>query len=83
MITRLVALNYVTQDTNPDDRRHDIVTLTPNGRAALKDVYRAWDEGDHLLEVALGTMKADELFRLTDELCKSLGAHPPDKKSGD
>ncbi|MEM1079059.1 MAG: MarR family winged helix-turn-helix transcriptional regulator [Pseudomonadota bacterium] len=83
MITRLVALEYVSQSTNPEDRRRDIVALTDKGRAALKDVYDAWDNGDHLLEEALGSTRADELFRLTDDLCKSLGAHRPELKPSD
>lgn len=83
MITRLVALGYVSQSTNPEDRRRDIVSLTPKGRAALEEVYEAWDEGDRLLQTSLGNAKADELFRLADELCIALGAHRPDVKPGD
>ena len=40
MIVRLVALGYVTQATNPEDRRRDIVDITPSGRSVLRGVHK-------------------------------------------
>lgn len=80
MIVRLVNSGYVTQITNPEDRRRDIVDITPSGDAALQDVYEVWRQGDKLIEVALGPEKCELFVSLASELRDALGGGPPTKE---
>ena len=83
MIVRLVALGYVTQATNPDDQRRDIVDITSNGRTVLRGVEKVWREGDKMIESALGPDKSEQFIKLARELSKALGGGPPIKEQED
>lgn len=80
MTERLVTLEFITQSTNPDDRRSDILELTPKGLAILEEVQDIWQQGDETVELALGKEKADQFFSLVGDLRDSLGGLVPSKE---
>jgi len=80
MIVRLVALGYVKQATNPEDRRRDIVEITSSGSSVLRGVHKVWREGDKMIESALGRDKSEQFVKLARELSKALGGGPPAKE---
>lgn len=73
MTERLGTLGFITQSTNPENCRSDILDLTPSGRAKLKDVQKIWQATDDLIEAMLGPNKTEKLSNLTLELRDALG----------
>ena len=83
MISRLEALGYVQRRTNPDDRRADMIDITPDGLAALTGVADVWQVGDKIVESILGSEESKQLFALTDKLSRALGGGPPKADTSD
>ena len=83
MVTRLAALGYITQIRDTEDRRRDIVAITPEGTAALKDVHGVWRQGDKMIEAALGPEKTEQFITLARQLSGALGGGPPRKERKD
>ncbi len=80
MTERLVALGFITQSTNPVNRRSDILDLTPDGRAVLEKVLIVWQEATALITLALGDNQAETLTALSTKLRNTLGGTPPEKE---
>lgn len=74
MTERLVTLGFITQITNPENRRSDILDLTPDGREVLKKVWVVWQEATGLITSALGENQAETLTVLSTKLRNALGA---------
>lgn len=83
MISRLEALGYVNRETNPTDRRMEVVNLTSAGRTAVGSVNEVWRQGDEIIEEALGPEDAKRLFALARKLSSALGGGPPKKEIAD
>ncbi|MFN3252775.1 MarR family winged helix-turn-helix transcriptional regulator [Roseibium album] len=77
MISRLETLGYVQRETNPTDRRADVVNITAEGLTALAGVADIWREGDKIIENILGPEESKRFFALSDKLCRALGGGPP------
>jgi len=77
MTDRLLALGFITRNTNTDDRRSDVLELTPNGLAMLTVVLDVWQGADESIETALGPTKAAQFFALAAELCSAQGGRAP------
>lgn len=80
MTERLVALGFITQSTNPVNRRSDILDLTPDGRAVLEKVLIVWQEAAALITLALGDNQAETLTALSTKLRNTLGGTQPEKE---
>lgn len=83
MISRLETLGFIKRETSPTDRRTDVISITPDGVAAIADVVDVWLEGDKIVADLLGPQKSKQLFALTRELSKGLGGGPPQKEKSD
>ncbi|MEP1574684.1 MarR family transcriptional regulator [Roseibium album] len=77
MISRLETLGYVQRETNPTDRRADVVNITAEGLTALAGVADIWREGDKIIENILGPEESKRFFALSDKLSRALGGGPP------
>lgn len=82
MTDRLVALGFITRNTNADDRRSDVLELTPNGLAMLTVVLDVWQGADDRIETALGPKKAAQFFALAAELRNAQGGRVPEHEDG-
>jgi len=80
MTERLVTLGFIAQNTNPDDRRSDILEITPAGEAVLEDVQGVWRDGDEMIEAVLGAGEAERFFSMCEQLRRALGGHAPRKE---
>lgn len=80
MTERLVTLGFITQITNPENRRSDILDLTPDGREVLKKVWVVWQEATGLITSALGENQAETLTVLSTKLRNALGGTQPEKE---
>ncbi|WP_298815399.1 MarR family winged helix-turn-helix transcriptional regulator [uncultured Roseibium sp.] len=80
MTERLVALGFITQNTNPENRRSDILDLTPDGRDVLEKVWIVWQEATFLITSALGDDQAETLTVLSTKLRNALGGAQPEKE---
>ncbi len=80
MTERLVSLGFITQNTNPDNRRSDILELTPRGDAMLEKVLAVWREADGMIIAALGKERAEDFIALATELRDALGGSEPKKE---
>ncbi|WP_422384301.1 MarR family winged helix-turn-helix transcriptional regulator [Roseibium album] len=80
MISRLETLGYVQRETNPTDRRADVVNITAEGLTALAGVADIWREGDKIIENILGPEESKRFFALSDKLSRALGGGPPKKE---
>lgn len=83
MISRLETLGYVKRETNPTDRRTDVVNITQDGLTAIAGVAYVWQEGDKIIENILGPEESKRFFALTDKLSKALGGGPPKMETSD
>ena len=77
MVTRLEKLGLITRYREPDERRSDVLTLTAEGKAHLKGIWKPWSQMDDLIVDAIGIEKAQLLGELTEELTIALGGHVP------
>ena len=77
MVTRLEALGFISRYRKPGERRSDVLELTDFGRSKLTDIHATWAEMDKEIEDSIGVEKAEQLFALTEELKRALGAHIP------
>ena len=80
MTERLVTLGFIVQNSNPDDRRSDILEITPEGLAVLSDVQGVWRDGDKMIEAALGSKDAKQFFAMSEKLRNALGGRAPTKE---
>ena len=83
MISRLEKLGYVRRETNPTDRRADVINITDDGLKALVVVADVWQEGDKIVEKILGPEDSKRLLTLTKQLSRALGGGPPKTESTD
>jgi len=80
MTERLVALGFITQSTNPENRRSDILQLTPSGRAVLEKVWTIWQEANAVIIAALGDKGSETITYLASDLRDALGGSEPKKE---
>lgn len=80
MTERLVALGFITQNINPENRRSDILDLTPDGQAVLEKVWVVWQEATALITFALGDDGAETLTALSTKLRNTLGGTQPERE---
>lgn len=79
MTTRLIALNYVSSEKDPDNAKRNIISLTNDGRALIDDIDRVWAAVDTLMEEKIGVDNVQRLAELTRLLRDTLGGRPPSK----
>lgn len=70
VVTQLEQRDLVARERDPDDRRRNVVTLTPTGRATLTDLNARIDAAQALL---LQPLSADDRAALTRILTALLG----------
>ncbi len=61
---------YVCSSANPDDRRHRLISLTPQGRAKLTETEKLWTQAQTAFEATIGKAETKALHialaRLSD-----------------
>ncbi|KAE8763076.1 MarR family transcriptional regulator [Georgenia thermotolerans] len=72
-IDRLVAKGYVTRETDPENRRSVLITLTDAGRALVDAVAGAHLENERRLLGPLTAAQQDQLAGLLRRLLAGLG----------
>jgi DNA-binding MarR family transcriptional regulator len=77
MTSRLVEAGLITSETDQQERRSSVLTLTESGSGVLEAIYAAWRDMDRLIEKAIGRDKAKSLSALTLELRNALGGRTP------
>lgn len=59
MANRLIALNYLIREKDPDDRRAWRLALTPQGKTAMKRIKEPFSQINTQIEDALGADNLD------------------------
>ncbi|MAY66058.1 MAG: hypothetical protein CMM77_02890 [Rhodospirillaceae bacterium] len=77
MTERLVVLGLITQRTNPDNRRQDILDLTGEGREALKAARRVWRQVDAQIDAALAPEDSAPFYATATVIRDSFGGRVP------
>lgn len=72
-LNRLVAKGFVTRETDPDNRRSVIVSLTPQGLATVNDALVSHVENERTLLVALNGDEQAQMIGLLRKLLGGLG----------
>jgi DNA-binding MarR family transcriptional regulator len=72
-LNRLVGKGFVTRETDPDNRRSVIVTLTPQGLATVDDALVSHVENERTLLAALSDDDQAEMIGLLRKLLDGLG----------
>ena len=81
MISRLETLGYVQRQTNPTDRRADVINVTSSGLAVVAGVAEIWHQSDEVVADILGDEESEQFFALSDKLSKALRGGPPKKEN--
>jgi MarR family transcriptional regulator, lower aerobic nicotinate degradation pathway regulator len=74
IVSRLQRDHHVDRQTDPGDRRRNVVTLTPAGQRHLEEIQRHADAAQDEL---LAGLNAAERQQLNTLLAKLLGSHRP------
>lgn len=77
MVDQLLKGGMIARRKNPEDRRGDLIEITPQGRAILNEVRDVWQDIDALIAAKLGSAKATQLTDLTRGLKFALGGRVP------
>jgi DNA-binding MarR family transcriptional regulator len=77
-IDRLVARGLVTRETDPDNRRSVVITLTESGWALIDDVLVHHVAHEERVLACLNTTERQQLATLLRTLLIGLGDVPPD-----
>jgi len=77
MTTRLIALNYVSAERDPQNAKRNLISLTDDGRVLVSDIARIWAEVDTFMEEKIGSDNMDKLAELTKLLRDALGGRVP------
>ncbi|MBY8976833.1 MarR family transcriptional regulator [Rhodobacteraceae bacterium NNCM2] len=77
MTSRLIKAGYITRETDPEELRSSILSLSDSGRALLEDIRAVWRIVDRKIERALGKKRAEQLAALTLDLRDGLGGRAP------
>lgn len=77
MTRRLVANGTITRREDLSDARNKLLSLTPKGRALMKEISLAWQSMDALIVDAVGAQTADALFSGGKALRDALGGRAP------
>lgn len=72
-LNRLVAKGFVTRETDPDNRRSVIVTLTPRGLTTVNDALDSHVENERTLIAALSGDDQQQMVALLRKLLGGLG----------
>ena len=83
MISRLETLGYVHRETNPKDRRTDVVSITPEGLTTMAGVEGIWQAGARKIEGILGPEESKCFVASADKLSRTLGGGPPKTERSD
>jgi DNA-binding MarR family transcriptional regulator len=59
---------FVSIDVNPDDRRHRLIGLTPEGRAKLTETDALWSRAQTAFDAAFGRAESAALRKALDVL---------------
>jgi len=72
-LNRLVAKGFVTRETDPENRRSVIVTLTPQGLATVNDALVSHVENERALLAALDDDEQSQMIGLLRKFLEGLG----------
>lgn len=76
IVNRLEGDGRVTRETDPDDRRRNIISVTTVGRAHLDTLQAHADEVQDALLVALSRREREQLITLLDKVLAGHGPQP-------
>jgi DNA-binding MarR family transcriptional regulator len=78
LVDSLEERGYVRRERNPDDRRAYLVTITPDGRRALKKAEAAMARAESRVLASLSPTESMQLLELLAKVAADIGRPPPD-----
>lgn len=76
MTVRLIANGYVKRQISGEDKRTNVLVLTDEGRAFLKEIYKSWGDIDAFIIKTLGFEQARHHSEEALELALALRQAP-------
>ena len=73
MLGALEKKGFITRETNPDNRREIIVSLTKEGEKRMDEIQRSFDEKTDMLIERFGVEDTKELIRLVNKMTEIIG----------
>lgn len=77
MISRLIALELIAAEKDPENAKRNLIQLSRNGEALLGDIEQAWARTDEFMEESIGGENAQALTVLARQLRDALGGRKP------
>lgn len=68
MLASLEKKGYITRETNPENRKYLVVTLTPQGREILQEIDKVYTHCFQQITLAMGKQDIKEMIRLINRL---------------
>ena len=77
MTSRLIALELIAAEKDPQNAKRNLISLTAKCEALLDDISRAWAGTDAFMEESIGSDNAQALSDLACQLRDALGGRKP------
>jgi DNA-binding MarR family transcriptional regulator len=78
LVDSLEERGYVRRERNPEDRRAYLVTITPEGRRALRRAEAAMAKAESRVLASLTAGEAKQLLELLAKVAADIGRPPPE-----
>lgn len=77
MTKRLISGGFIQVQSDPNDKRASILSLTEKGDLLLEDVFAVWQQVDRIVMDAIGQDDAEQFFAQSMRLRNALGGRTP------
>jgi DNA-binding MarR family transcriptional regulator len=77
LVDSLEELGYVRRERNPEDRRAYLLTITPEGRRALRRAEKAMAKAESRVLASLTSAETEQLLGLLAKVAADIGRPPP------
>jgi DNA-binding MarR family transcriptional regulator len=78
LVDALEERGYVRRERNPEDRRAYLLTITPEGRRALRRAEEAMAMAESRVLASLDTGEREQLLSLLGKVAADIGRPPPE-----
>jgi MarR family transcriptional regulator, lower aerobic nicotinate degradation pathway regulator len=78
LVDSLEERGYVRRERNPEDRRAYLVTITPEGRRALRRAEKAMAKAESRVLASLSSGETRQLLELLAKVAADIGRPPPE-----
>ncbi|THH38101.1 MarR family transcriptional regulator [Aliishimia ponticola] len=77
MTTRMIAKGYIARQSDPEDSRGNLLSLTETGRSLLSEIDTVWSSMDAFAAEAIGKERFESMAREAGALRDALGGTRP------